>query len=437
MSTRPIFSSRFATILTMIGVAVGLGNVWRFPYMMGKFGGSAFLLIYLFFTFLFAIPALMGEVALGKYCRQGPVGSFRKALGNFKGKVVGLLLLVTILVASSYYAVVITNVMYTSYFSVFHGFTNNSIDLYINGLQNGAIQYGIAAVVILASLAVIHRGLSRGIEWISKIFVPFFLIVILFLIYHAMTLEDAYYHLVEFLKPDFSSLKPIDIFAALGQSIYSLSLGGTFMVVYGSYIDQKESIPRIACWTAFGDVGAAFLTSLFIIPAILVFGLDMASGPTLLFSTLPHLFAQVPLGQLVGSLFLIALSMVAFLSLVAALEVANTCLSELRYFQNSRIKILIIIGLIELFLAFPCAFDADLIGRLDLIFGSGMQVLGSGLALIALTWGLGKVVTKSELGESFIRHHFHVVFAWMKWVVPIVLFLILFGYIYSVAMVNE
>ncbi len=145
----------------MIGVAVGLGNVWRFPYMMGKYGGSAFLLVYLIFTCLFAIPALMGEVTLGKYCRLEPVGSFRKAFGKIKGNAVGVLLLITILVASSYYAVVISNVLYTAYFSVFQEFTNDINDIYINQLGNGIIQYGIAVSVITVSLVVIQRGLIR------------------------------------------------------------------------------------------------------------------------------------------------------------------------------------------------------------------------------------------------------------------------------------
>ena len=431
MAARPIFSSRLTTILTLIGVAVGLGNVWRFPYMMGKYGGSAFLLIYLLFTFLIAVPALMGEISLGRSTRQGPVGAFRKAFGKRNGSAVGTVLLVTILVASSYYAVVIANVIYATFFSLCVGFSPDVIDRYSKGLAYGTLQYSIAVIVIALCLFVIHRGLIKGIEWVSKIFVPFFLIVILFLIYHSLQLDGAVNHIMEFLKPDFSLIKPIHVFAALGQAVYSLSLGGTFMVIYGSYLSEESSIPHIALWTALGDVGAALLTSIFIVPIVLVFQIDMTSGPTLIFSTLPYLFGQMPAGQLVGTLFLLALSLVAFLSLVAALDVAFSCISEMKWIQLSKSKTLFLIAIIEFGLAYPSAMDSNLIEILDLVFGSGMQVLGCGLALVALTWGLGQVATNLQLHNTAKKRGTQLLFLWMKWLIPFVLLTILIGYIYS------
>ncbi len=431
MSTKPIFTSKIATILTMIGVAVGLGNVWRFPYMMGKYGGSAFLCVYLFFTIVIALPAFMSEISFGRATRKGPMGAFKSAFGTLKGGIVGHILLITILVASSYYAVVIANVIYSGYFSIVEGFNDANLDRYNQGLSNGTLQYTISAGVILASLSVIHRGLNKGIEWVSKIFVPFFLLVILILIYHAFSLNGAWEHIAIFLKPDFGALRPINIFAALGQAVYSLSLGGTFMVVYGSYLDEKESILDIAKWTAMGDVGAALLTSLFIVPAILVYQLDMTAGPTLIFSTLPHLFSEMPAGQFIGSLFLVALSSVAFLSLIAALEVAFSCLKELKWIKWNKGIILLVIALIELALAYPCAMDANLIGLLDLVFGSGMQLVGSGLALVALTWSLGKAVTYFQLSSIANKRSIDLIFIWIKWVIPLILLFVLIGYIYN------
>ncbi len=431
MSSRPVFSSRLTTILTLVGVAVGLGNVWRFPYMMGKYGGSAFLLIYLAFTLLFAIPALMGEISLGRITRKGPIGAFKIALGNNIGGFIGFILLITILTANSYYAVVVGNVFYTSFYSVVNGFDSDNIQHYSEGLANGHLQYLIALTLTIICLFVISRGLHKGIEWVSKIIVPLFLIVILFLIYYALSLEGSWNYFKDFLNPDFSALRAPHIFAALGQAFYSLSLGGTFMIVYGSYLDKKESIVDIAAWTAFGDVGAALLTSLFIVPAILVFQLDMTSGPTLIFDTLPRLFNQMPAGQIVGSLFLTALGLVAFLSMIAALEVASTCLKELKWFSLSKKRILILIGLIEVILIYPSAMDANLIGHLDMIFGSGMQVLGSGISLIALTWGLSKSSVFLQFNSSSKGSRYNLLYQWMKWVIPLVLLLVLIGYIYS------
>ena len=431
MAQRPQFSSQLATILTMIGVAVGLGNVWRFPYMMGKYGGSAFLLIYLIFTLLFALPALMGEIALGRATRKGSIGAFRQALGPYLGRIVGYLLVITVLVASSYYVIVIANVLYTAYFCIVHKFQAENLNAFENALGNGVLQYSIAVLSLLASLFVLYRGLNKGIEWVSKLFIPFFLVVIIYLIGSAFSLEGAVRHFREFLNPDFAALKAEHIFAALGQAFYSLSLGGTFMVMYGSYLKQEEQIPSIALFTSIGDVGAALLASLFIVPTVLVFGLDLTAGPQLIFSTLPHLFMEMPGGQWIGFLFLLALSFVALLSLIAALEVATGSLQDVLPDYWNRTRILLAIGVIELMLSFPSAFDPKLIGTLDLIFGSGMQVLGSGLALLALCWGIGRIGTLKEIFGQMNFSWQNGYFSWIKWVVPCILLIVLIGYIYS------
>lgn len=431
MSQRNLFSSRVATVLTMIGVAVGLGNVWRFPYMMGKYGGSAFLFIYLLFTVLFALPALIGEVGLGRATRKGILGAFQEALGPTLGRSVGFLLLFTVTIASSYYVVVIANVMFTAGFSAVVGFSAESMPVFEGQLGNGYLQYGIVLCTLLISLLVLWRGLQKGIEWVSKLFVPFFLLIILYLILNAFSLEDARAQFTAFLRPDFAALGAKDVFAALGQAFYSLSLGGTFMVMYGSYIKSEEALPNLALWTGVGDVGAALLAGLFIVPTVLVFGLDMTAGPQLIFVTLPHLFMEMPGGAWIGFLFMIVLAMVAILSLIGALEASIGTIVEIPWIPWNRKQVLVGMGVLQAFLAFPSAMYPNLIGWLDLIFGSGMQVLGSALALIALTWGIGSVRTLKELSSasSFIQGSLF--FSWIKWVVPLVLFVVLIGYIYS------
>ena len=414
----------------MIGVAVGLGNVWRFPYMMGKYGGSAFLFCYLAFSILFAFPALMAEIGLGRQSRQGPYGAFKQAFGTKAGKFIGILLLITILIASSYYVAVIANVVYSSFFSLSQGFSAESFPAYQAGLNNGVLQYSIVIGILAISLLVIFKGLKKGIEWVSKLFVPFFLVVILYLIFSAFSLEGAKAQFLAFLRPDFAALKPAQVFAALGQSFYSLSLGGTFMLIYGSYLKDDAPIPRIAFFTGLGDVGAALLTSLFIVPTILVFSLDMTAGPQLIFNTLPHLFEQMPGGQLVGSLFLIALSMVAFLSLVGAFEVLAGSVGDLKLPWLTRNRFILIIGILEALLALPSTLYPNLIGVLDLIFGSGMQVLGSGLAVIGLTWGLGRLISLKQIFLTERPWHRFFYF-WLRWIIPLVLLSVLLGYIYD------
>ncbi len=434
MAKRPVFSSQIATILTLIGVAVGLGNVWRFPYMMGKYGGSAFLIIYLLFTLLFAMPALMAEIGLGRAIKQGPIGAFKAAFGKKIGTIIGYMLMATICIAASYYVIVIANVLFSAVFSAIYGFEGaENMAIYNNNLGNGWLQYVIALVTIFASLGIIQRGLKKGIETISKLFVPFFLVSIIYLIINAFLLEGAIEKVQVFLQPDFAALEAQHIFAALGQAFYSLSLGGTFMLIYGSYLSEEEKIPKIALFTSIGDVGAALLASLFIVPTVLVFGLDMTAGPTLIFSTMPHLFSQMAGGQLIGTLFLLALGMVALLSLIASYEVLASGMEDIPNLNWSKTQKIIAIGIVQAILAFPSAFDNNLIGLLDLIFGSGMQLLGSGLAACGLAWGLGKVATTQQIFGNQSSQLTGLYHFWISWIIPILLLIVLIGYIYNLA----
>lgn len=426
---RPVFSSRLGMLLTMIGVSVGLGNVWRFPYMMGSHGGSAFLLVYLSFVLLLAVPALTAEWTLGRTSRRGPMGAFPRVFGPRWGRLVGYLLLLTVLVADSYYIVVIGQIVITGGFTLYPGFSAETWPVFEVILGSSAWQYLVSMVILLLSLLTIRQGLNRGIERISRVFVPFFGAVMVYLIVTALSQEGALDHLADFLRPEFSALSATDWFAALGQAFFSLGLGGTFFVIYGSYLPDDQPLLGAALGTALGDTGAALMAGLFIVPAALVFSLDMAQGPGLLFDTLPHLFAVMPGGRILGGLFLIGLSMVAFLSNIAALEVAAAGLRD-RPQAPPLEHILIAIGVVEAFLIFASTWNNNLIGTLDLIFGSGMQVTGSLFAVIAVGWVLDRALVQQQIfGRSggwrtVFRH-------WIQWAIPLSLLAILLGYIYS------
>jgi len=423
---RQVFHSRLTTVLTMIGVAVGLGNVWRFPYMMGRYGGSAFLLAYVAFVILFALPALMAEWAFGRETRNGPLGAFQHTFGR-AGSVVGAILLFTVLVANSYYLVVVSNVTYTAAFSLVYGFDSANAGSYQAGLNNGGLQAAIAIAIIGTAMFVLTKGLNRGIERISKIFVPLFGIIVTYLIVSSLALPGAVSALGSFLRPDVSQLNGTSIFAAMGQAFFSLSLGGTFYVIYGSYLRESETIPKPAALTAMGDVGAALLASLFIVPTTLVFGIDMSTGPQLIFETLPELFRQIPGGRVLGTLFLVGLGLVAYLSSVAAFQVLAGALTD--SFSLPILKAVVIVATAETVLMVPTAMNPALIGPLDLVFGSGMQVLGSGLTLVALTWGLGRATTLKQIFPDSRTWVSSVYYHWVKWVVPAVLLVILAGYV--------
>ena len=410
----------------MIGVAVGLGNVWRFPYMMGQYGGSAFLVVYVVFVLIFAIPAVTAEWSLGRYTRHGPIGAMQRAFGPC-GKWLGYLLVLTVLIANSYYVVIVGNVAFSAFFAVSTGFTADSIPSYTAGLDNGVLQAMVAALVIGAALWVVHRGIGKGIERVSKLFVPVFGIMIITLIILALRLPGATAALKEFLAPDFSQLTPTSLFAALGQAFFSLSLGGTFYLVYGSYLRDREDIPRTAIATGIGDASAALLASLFIVPAVLALGLNMQAGPLLIFETLPRMFAAIPAGRFIGTAFLIGLWMMAFLSTVAAFQVIVAAMTD--SFKFSRIKAALVVGSVEVLLMLPSALNPDIIGTLDLIFGSGMQMLGSGLTIVALFWGCDKAVAVTQIFGGRTDGIRRLYLVWLKWAVPATLAVMLLLYV--------
>lgn len=422
------YSSRLAAVLTMIGVSVGLGNVWRFPYMMGTYGGSAFLLIYLLFTLALAFPALLTEMLAGQQSRSSTLHAFKSLYGSRWGKPIGYLLITAVTVAGSYYVVVIANVFFSALFSVIKGFSVETNTGYLELLGNSYLQYSLVVLIILAALFVSYRGLKNGIERISRIIMPFFLLSILYMIGYAWTLPGALAKVRQFLSPDFSAMGATEIFAALGQAFYSLGLGGTFVVVYASFIAKERDIPRIAVFTSFGDLGSSLLVSLFLVPTILVMGMEMNAGPSLIFQTLPELFAVLPAGRLIGSLFLFALSLVAFLSLVAAFQVPISSLEERGV---SRKKLILGFGVLQILLSLPSTIYPRLIGLLDLIFGSGMQVLGSMLAVMGMWWGAQRFDYQKLLFANAESKAAPMAIFWLRWIVPGTLLAVLVGYVIS------
>jgi NSS family neurotransmitter:Na+ symporter len=419
------FRGRFTALLTMAGVAIGLGNIWRFPYMMGQNGGSAFLLIYLAMMLLIAIPALAGEWALARHTRSGTIGALEAAMGSSWGRAIGILLVAGILIADCYYMVVIGNILYAGSFSVMAGFSASTAEAYGEGLENGFLQYGFALVILAWALFVVLKGLNRGIEAVSRLFVPLFGLVMIYLVGFTWTLDGAPERLMAFLQPDFSVIGPREIFAALGQACFSLGIGGTLMLVYGSYLHEDENLISKAILTGLGDTGAALLAGLFIVPAVLVFGMSMSAGPTLIFFTLPELFAQLPAGRLVGSLFLMALTLMAFLSAVAGLQVCYRGAAHL-WRQANKSWIVGWLGLVSALMMVPVAMNPDLIEVLDLIFGSGFLMFGSAMAVLGLAWGFGPEVIRDQLGQGPMAG---LLIYWLRLVVPLALIAVLIMYI--------
>lgn len=418
------FSGRLAAWLSMVGVAIGLGNVWRFPYMMGLHGGSAFLLVYAALTLLLAMPVLAAEWALGRALRVGPVPSFRAAFGRRAGLLIGVVLVSAIVIADSYYLVIIANIVYTALYGLGNGFGPQASAGLTSGLGNGAVQYGLALLVLAAVCWVMAMGVRAGIERISRWFVPAFGVVVLYLVVNALLLDGVAGKLLVFLRPDFALLSAADVFAAMGQAVFSLGVGGTIMLVYGGYLEHDTPIISTALLTALGDMTGALLAALFIVPSVLYFGLDMAAGPGLVFSTLPKLFALMPGGRWLGVAFLAAFVLMAFLSALAALEVGLVGLRDAGGGRWSRRRMALALFVVETVLMLPSALWPSIIGTLDLLFGSGMQSLGALAAVLALGWSARGKQAMAELFTAPVgRWQAGFVF-WLRWVVPAALLVI-------------
>lgn len=422
---RETFASRFGGLMTIVGVSVGLGHVWRFPYMVGKFGGAAFVLFYTLVSVVIGVPALMAEFALGRHTRRGPVGAFQ--LGGFPlGKYVGWFFFFVVTAATGYYSAVIGWVLYYTVGQVAvvahvpfdaaailppdHGFV----------LTSFLLQLACTGIVILACALVVLKGVRRGIEVVSTIVLPAMTIVTILVMIRSLTLPGAMagvrWYLLEFR---FADLTANVMAAAIGHAIFALSLGGTFMVVYGSYLHADEKLARPAIWTVIGDTGSSLIAGLAVIPAVFAFHLEPASGPGLIFNTLPRVFAAMPAGWLFGSLFFISLFGAGYLSDIGAVEVLVAGLTD-----NTRLtrkRAVWVMSAACFVLAIPPSINNAIFVPWDLTFGSGMQTLGSLLAVVTIGWCLNRTAALKELfgaGEKPVPMW---VFNWIRFGIPVII----------------
>ena len=411
--------------MTIVGVSIGLGHVWRFPYMVGKFGGAAFVLFYTVVSVVIGVPALMTEFALGRHTRRGPVGAFE--LGGLPfGRQVGWFFFFVVTAATGYYSAVIGWVLYYTIGQLAqagniafdaaailppdHGFV----------LRSFVLQMVCTALVLLACAAALLKGVRRGIEVVSSVILPAMTIVTILVMVRALTLPGAMagvrFYLLEFR---FSDLTANVMAAAIGHAIFALSLGGTFMVVYGSYVHAEERLARPAWWTVLGDTGSSLIAGLAVIPAVFAFHLEPAAGPGLIFNTLPKVFAAMPVGWLFGTLFFVSLLGAGYLSDIGAVEVLIAGLTD-----NTRLTRRQAVWWMSaacFVLAIPPSINNAIFVPWDLTFGSGMQTLGSLLAVITVAWCMNRAAALQELFGAGDRPVPMWMFYWIRFGIPVVI----------------
>ncbi len=355
MSSRGKWGSQFGFILAAAGSAIGIGNIWRFPYMTGKYGGALFLFVYLAAVILLGMPVMIAEMAMGRFTGKNPVGAFKEMRPKGPWKLVGYMGVITGVMILSFYAMISGWTLGYFFKTLAGGLknveTSTAPGIFDSFAANFWLQILLLAAFIFITGFIVARGVSGGIEKACKILMPVLLIIMCILLVRSLTLPGAGKGLEFYLKPDFSKLTSRMIIDAMGQAFFSLSLGMGAMITYGSYLGKKENIPVSAGWVAFLDTITAVMAGFIIFPALFSYGMNPASGHALVFHILPVIFDRMPFGIVFGMLFFLLLCVAALASTVSLLEVSvSYCIDEVKW---SRKKSVLAAGVLSFLIGIP------------------------------------------------------------------------------------
>lgn len=358
-TNRDEFSSRFGFIISCIGAALGLGNIWMFSYKLGKYGGAAFLIPYFIFIFVLGTTGLITEFTFGRTFKSGSFGGIRKVFKEKKlrgGMIVGAIPPIGMMGTFMFYSIVIGWIL--KYFALSISGEINYIDTttYFNTFAGTINSVPWFLLSVLITVSVVCLGVSKGIEKLNKIVMPLLLVLFVVITIKSLSLPGAIEGVKYLLNPQWEFLFKIETWVmALGQAFFTVSLTGCGMVVYGSYINEKFDIPASAMSTALFDTIAALLASFMIIPAVFAFGLDPAAGPSLLFITVPKVFQSMPYGGLISTLFFLSIIFAAISSSVNMLEAAVEAFLSITHLTRKQGGI--ILGIMGFILALPLAVN--------------------------------------------------------------------------------
>jgi len=380
------WTGKLGFILAAAGSAIGLGNIWRFPYMAGENGGGAFVLVYLGFVMLIGIPVLLSELSVGRFTRLNPVGAFRKLAPGTNWKWLGALGVVTGFGILAFYSVVAGWTL-----SYLWGALTGQIGGVTTAEESGAVFEALisgsfmplllTAIFMALTIIVVRGGVAQGIERATRILMPTLLIVLVIMAIRSLTLEGGMEGLAYLFQPDFSKLSVGVILAALGQALFSLSLGMGAMITYGSYFPEEENLPQAGVIVAFFDTTIAVLAGLIIFPALFSVGVDPNGGAGLVFVVLPSIFSQLPAGGLFAVAFYFLLAIAALTSTISLLEVVVAYFVDERGWERQ--KAALAIGGACFFMAVPSALSQGAVGFLTDFLGMGLSFLD----LQNIIWG--------------------------------------------------
>lgn len=442
MSTRESFASKFGVLVAMAGSAVGLGNLWRFPYLVGTNGGAAFIIIYLACVLLLALPIMYSEFVIGRRSQSNVFGAYKVLAPNTKWCNVGFIYLLCSLTIISFYSVVGGWTIDYLFKAITFKFEVADTTL-LNGMFTKAVtsEYEplfYMLIFLVATALIVLAGVKEGIEKYTKIMMPVLFIMVVVIAIRSVTLPGASAGLDFLFKPDFSKVTATTFLEALGQAFFSLSVGAGTVMTYASYVNKKESIVGLSTQTALTDTLFAVIAGLAIMPAVFAFGVSPEQGPGLVFVTLPYIFSQLPFGSVLAIIFFFILFIAALTSSISLLEVIVAYLNE--EYKLSRMKSITLSLIVVVILGALCSLSQGVLGDIK-IFGNNifdcfdklsaniLLPLGGLIAVIFVGWRMKKVDFTDEFTSGGVYKYSPALMSFfyfsIKYLAPIVVAVIM------------
>jgi NSS family neurotransmitter:Na+ symporter len=429
------WKSTLGFVLAGAGSAIGLGNIWRFPYVAGTNGGAAFVILYLACVLLICLPYLFAELALGRATSRNPVGAIAAVGGGKPWRWVGGLGVLTGVGILSYYAVIAgwaVGYIFKSFIAPHLSHTEFA--------ASASISLPLLGLFLFLTVLVVLGGVEKGIERWARILMPLLLVLMLLVIARGLTLPGAMAGVHFLVRPDFSKVTGAVVLAAMGQAFFSLSLGMGTMITYGSYLSKKADLRMAGTSVALFDTGIAVLAGFMIFPALFALGHDPASGPALLFEVLPSLFQEMPLGGLVSVLFFVLLTVAALTSTVSLLEVPVAYLVDERGW--ARKKAVWSVGSLTFLVGVPSALsqgasewlssvtlhgNTSFLFVMDFIWGNISLAVGAMLlcVFVGWVWSAGAASAELRLGGKMGPTGAKVWGLFVRWICPVTILLVL------------
>lgn len=413
--TRGTFGSRLGFIFTAAGSAIGLGNIWRFPYMAGEGGGAAFVLLYLCFVLLLGFPVMLAELSIGQATHQSGSRAFEALAPGTRWRWIGTLGVLTGLAILAFYSVVagwaLGYLFKAARGHFIQGITpETSAQTFASFIAAPGTSCAMTAVVIAITAGIVLKGISKGIERASLILMPLFFVLLLGLAVHSLLLPGAGPGLAFLFEPEASKISLSVLMGALGQAFFSLSLGMGVMITYSSYLTQRQGLAGMALSSIAADTSVAMLAGIILFPAIFTVGASPRGGPGLAFITFPTIFADLPAGTAMAIAFYALLSIASLTSTVSLLEVVVA--HGMDRFGWKRSRTAIGASLTTLLIALPCALsfggnrrltelfgiEDGFFGLLNIAFGNFALVIGALFICLFVGWRWGTGPALAALG---------------------------------------